>query len=108
MRTHVQMTIRRGQFHNVDYQDARAGAADPSGCRGMSHAEADLAQTPTQTSAPATAARHDFIRVLFIEYSDALRGYIRRRVKNEADAAELVQEVYVRLMHLKCADKLHR
>jgi RNA polymerase sigma-70 factor (ECF subfamily) len=101
------MTIRRGQFH-VDYQDARARAADPPGCLGMSHAEANLAMTQPDPNASSQAARHDFIRGLFIEYSEALRGYIRRRVKNEADAAELVQEVYVRLMHLKCAEKLRR
>lgn len=59
--------------------------------------------------APASdVARQELIRGLFVAYSDVLRGYILRRVKNEADAAELVQEVYVRLMHLKCADKLRR
>ncbi len=42
-----------------------------------------------------------------MRYSDVLRSYIRRRVKNEADVAELVQEVYVRLMHRREAVRLH-
>jgi RNA polymerase sigma-70 factor (ECF subfamily) len=71
----------------------------------MSRAVAGITPFPTPSCA---AGRHDFIRELFIAYSRALRGYIRRRVRNEADAAELVQEVYVRLMHLKCAEKLRR
>jgi RNA polymerase sigma factor (sigma-70 family) len=42
-----------------------------------------------------------------VRYSDVLRSYIRRRVKNEADVAELVQEVYVRLLHRREAERLH-
>jgi RNA polymerase sigma factor (sigma-70 family) len=84
--------IGRGQS-NVDYQDARARAARVQGCLGMSHAEVSPA---------------DFVRELFLAYSGALRGYIQRRVHNEADAAELVQEVYVRLMDRQCAERLRK
>jgi RNA polymerase sigma factor (sigma-70 family) len=80
-------------------------AADPRNSLGMSRAEAGITPFPAPS---CDAGRHDFIRGLFIAHSRALRGYIRRRVGNEADAAELVQEVYVRLMHLECAEKLRR
>jgi RNA polymerase sigma factor (sigma-70 family) len=70
----------------------------------MSHAAVGLALAPVTGEEPA---HNDFIRGLFVRYSDVLRSYIRRRVKNEADVAELVQEVYVRLMHRKEAERLH-
>jgi RNA polymerase sigma-70 factor (ECF subfamily) len=58
-------------------------------------------------SVPRSEHAHaDFIRGLFLRYGDVLRNYIRRRVKNEADVAELVQEVYARLMHRPDAGKL--
>jgi RNA polymerase sigma factor (sigma-70 family) len=74
----------------------------------MSHAELSLALVPPVAASHAASepAQNDLIRGLFITYHDVLRGYIRRRVKNEADVAELVQEVYVRLMRRKSAVKL--
>ncbi len=50
---------------------------------------------------------HDFIHGLFVNYSERLRGYIRRRVKNEADVSELVQEVYLSVMRRNTAGSLH-
>lgn len=51
-------------------------------------------------------AEEDLIRNLFVRYSELLRSYIRRRVDNEADAAELVQEVWLRLMHHTASARL--
>lgn len=64
---------------------------------------ADSAETLKETN----GAHSDFIQDLFVAYSAALRGYFRRRVNNEADVSELVQEVYVRLMHQNTGGKLY-
>jgi RNA polymerase sigma-70 factor (ECF subfamily) len=52
-------------------------------------------------------SQNDLIEQLFIAHREALYAYIRRRVGNEADAAELVQEAYVHLMQCKSAAGLH-
>jgi RNA polymerase sigma-70 factor (ECF subfamily) len=66
--------------------------------------------TPACRPAPALtdAAYSNFIRGLFVTYSEVLRRYIRRRVRNEADVAELVQDVYLRLMNRNGAERLHQ
>jgi len=41
------------------------------------------------------------IQKLFLEHGQALRGFIRRRVQSKAEAADLAQEVYLRILRVK-------
>lgn len=41
------------------------------------------------------------IQKLFLEHGQALRGFIRRRVRSKAEAADLAQEVYLRILRVK-------
>ncbi len=44
---------------------------------------------------------------LFVEHRGRLQQYLRRRLSNDADAQELVQEAYLRLLRVKRADLIH-
>jgi RNA polymerase sigma factor (sigma-70 family) len=68
-----------------------------------------MSMSTCRSTGTGTAFRvtdHAFIQALFVNYSETLRGYIRRRVKNEADVSELVQEVYLSLLRRRTAASL--
>jgi RNA polymerase sigma-70 factor (ECF subfamily) len=41
-----------------------------------------------------------FVEKLFAEHRRALQGYFRRRIRSKADAPDLAQEVYVRMLRV--------
>ena len=47
-----------------------------------------------------------FVERLFAEHGKALRAYFNRRIKSKHDAADFVQEVYLRILRVKDADAI--
>jgi RNA polymerase sigma-70 factor (ECF subfamily) len=48
-----------------------------------------------------------FIERLFSEHRHALEAFFHRRLRARQDAADLVQEVYLRMLRVKDADAIH-
>jgi RNA polymerase sigma-70 factor (ECF subfamily) len=47
-----------------------------------------------------------FVERLFAEHRNALQAFFYRRIKSKHDAADLVQEVYLRILRVKDADAI--
>jgi RNA polymerase sigma factor (sigma-70 family) len=47
-----------------------------------------------------------FVEKLFAEHRSALQHYFRRRIRSKSDAADLAQEVYVRMLRVRDADSI--
>src|ERR1700692_5029096 len=47
-----------------------------------------------------------FVERLFAEHWNALQAFFYRRIKTRHDAADLVQEVYLRILRVKDADAI--
>jgi RNA polymerase sigma-70 factor (ECF subfamily) len=60
--------------------------------------EAGVEETMPKAEERAAIAR------LFADHRDRLQQYLRSRLANEDDAAELAQEAYLRLLRVKRAD----
>jgi RNA polymerase sigma-70 factor (ECF subfamily) len=52
------------------------------------------------TTGPPRSPNNELVRQLFITYQSALRAYLYKRVRRRADAEELAQEVYLRLLRV--------
>ena len=50
--------------------------------------------------------RHGFVERLFAEHRRALQGYFRRRIRTKADAPDLTQEVYVRMLRVSDTESI--
>ncbi|MDP8983694.1 MAG: RNA polymerase sigma factor [Pseudomonadota bacterium] len=50
--------------------------------------------------------RKNFVERLFAEHRSALQAFFYRRIKTKHDAADLVQEVYLRILRVKDADAI--
>lgn len=50
--------------------------------------------------------KKSFVERLFAEHRNALQAFFYRRVKTKHDAADLVQEVYLRILRVKDADAI--
>jgi RNA polymerase sigma-70 factor (ECF subfamily) len=50
---------------------------------------------------PGTETKQTLVERLFAEHRDALQGFFRRRIRSKADAADLTQEVYLRLLRIR-------
>ena len=48
-----------------------------------------------------------FVERLFSEHRHALEAFFHRRLRARQDAADLVQEVYLRMLRVKDADAIH-
>jgi RNA polymerase sigma factor (sigma-70 family) len=51
-------------------------------------------------------AKQTLVRRLFAEHGGALRAFLSRRVRLQVDAAELAQEVYVRMLRVADTDAI--
>ena len=59
------------------------------------------ATRPVRPAAAATGgASAQLVQQLFLTYQSALRAYLFRRVRRRADAEELAQEVYLRMLRV--------
>jgi len=47
------------------------------------------------------------IHSLFLNHGDALQGFFRRRIRSKAEAADLTQEVYLRMLRVKESQAIH-
>ena len=54
----------------------------------------------SHTTGPPREPNNELVRQLFITYQTALRAYLYKRVRRRADAEELAQEVYLRLLRV--------
>jgi RNA polymerase sigma-70 factor (ECF subfamily) len=52
------------------------------------------------TTGPPRSPNNELVRQLFMTYQGALRAYLYKRVRRRADAEELAQEVYLRLLRV--------
>ena len=52
------------------------------------------------TTGPPRSPNNELVRQLFMTYQSALRAYLYKRVRRRADAEELAQEVYLRLLRV--------
>ena len=52
------------------------------------------------TTGPPRDPNNELVRQLFMTYQSALRAYFYKRVRRRADAEELAQEVYLRLLRV--------
>lgn len=52
------------------------------------------------TTGPPRDPNNELVRQLFLTYQSALRAYLYKRVRRRADAEELAQEVYLRLLRV--------
>jgi RNA polymerase sigma factor (sigma-70 family) len=52
------------------------------------------------TTGPPREANNELVRQLFMAYQSALRAYFYKRVRRRADAEELAQEAYLRLLRV--------
>ena len=50
--------------------------------------------------------KESFVDRLFAEHRNALQAFFHRRIKTKHDAADLVQEVYLRILRVKDADAI--
>jgi RNA polymerase sigma-70 factor (ECF subfamily) len=50
--------------------------------------------------------KRTFVERLFAEHRNALQAFFYRRIKTKHDAADLVQEVYLRILRVKDADAI--
>jgi RNA polymerase sigma factor (sigma-70 family) len=48
-----------------------------------------------------------FVERLFAEHRNSLQAFFHRRIRAKQDAADLVQEVYLRILRVKDADAIH-
>jgi RNA polymerase sigma factor (sigma-70 family) len=48
-----------------------------------------------------------FLENLFAEHRSSLQAFFHRRIRAKHDAADLVQEVYLRILRVKDADAIH-
>jgi RNA polymerase sigma factor (sigma-70 family) len=48
-----------------------------------------------------------FVERLFAEHRNSLQAFFHRRIRAKHDAADLVQEVYLRILRVKDADAIH-
>jgi RNA polymerase sigma factor (sigma-70 family) len=48
-----------------------------------------------------------FVERLFAEHRSSLQAFFYRRIRTKHDAADLVQEVYLRMLRVKDADAIH-
>ena len=53
-----------------------------------------------RTLGPPRCPNNEFVRHLFMTYQSAMRAYLYKRVRRRADAEELAQEVYLRLLRV--------
>jgi len=51
-------------------------------------------------------SRKTFVERLFAEHRNALQAFFYRRIRTKHDAADLVQEVYLRILRVKDADAI--
>ena len=51
-------------------------------------------------------AKKSFVERLFAQHRGALQAFFYRRIKAKHDAADLVQEVYLRILRVKDADAI--
>src|SRR5271156_1022083 len=56
----------------------------------------------------ATERKSSFVERLFAEHGGALRAFFLRRVRAKADAADLAQEVYVRMLRVSDQDAIRQ
>src|SRR5258707_15299570 len=54
----------------------------------------------------ATDARPSVVGRLFAEHRAALQSFFLRRIRTKADAADLAQEVYVRMLRIRDLDAI--
>src|SRR3979490_1038567 len=65
--------------------------------------------TPISGDAPKLLMpepKKTFVERLFAEHRNALQAFFYRRIKTKHDAADLVQEVYLRILRVKDADAI--
>lgn len=53
-------------------------------------------------------AHHDHLHVLYRDHSGWLRGWLRKRLSNSADAADLAQDTFIRVMVARTASSLQQ
>jgi RNA polymerase sigma-70 factor (ECF subfamily) len=53
-----------------------------------------------------THPKHGFVEKLFAEHRRALQAYFHRRIRTKSDAADLAQEVYVRMLRVSDAEAI--
>jgi len=53
-----------------------------------------------------TGSRRGFVERLFAEHGRALQGYLARRLRTKADAPDLAQEVYLRMLRVSDPDAI--
>jgi len=58
--------------------------------------------------AMADRTKRGFVERLFAEHRSALHAYFHRRIRTKADAPDLVQEVYLRMLRLSDPDAIRR
>ena len=49
----------------------------------------------------AKEVKHSFVSAIALKYGDRLRRYLSQRLRNVADAPDLAQEVFLRLMRVE-------
>jgi RNA polymerase sigma factor (sigma-70 family) len=52
--------------------------------------------------------RHTFVEKLFARHRDALQAFFYRRIRIKPDAADLAQEVYLRMLRVTDSDAIHK
>ncbi|MGF6591952.1 sigma-70 family RNA polymerase sigma factor [Pseudomonas sp. 2835] len=53
------------------------------------------------------AERHEHLQTLYQDYNGWLRGWLRKRLNNSADAADLAQDTFVRVLVARTSGTLH-
>lgn len=53
------------------------------------------------------AERHEHLQTLYRDYNGWLRGWLRKRLNNSADAADLAQDTFVRVLVARTSGTLH-
>ncbi|MBD9397966.1 sigma-70 family RNA polymerase sigma factor [Pseudomonas sp. PDM11] len=53
-------------------------------------------------------AHHDHLHALYRDHSSWLRGWLRKRLSNSADAADLAQDTFIRVMVARTASSLQQ
>jgi RNA polymerase sigma factor (sigma-70 family) len=51
--------------------------------------------------------RQEFVEKLFARHRDALQAFFYRRIRTKPDAADLAQEVYLRMLRVADTDAIH-
>jgi len=55
---------------------------------------------------PVTSPKRSLIERLFAEHRGALQAFFRRRIRSQVDAADLAQEVYLRMLRIRDQDAI--